>query len=293
MKFVLGLSKHTNSKFFLLRPSLTWDSDALPVTTWRVQELVSCGTRLGTRSDTDDARSINIQIEKAINQRLSNRAALDIPSPLSDLLGNVPCADLRRLFLTRCFMNFSGFKLTDLDGVCEFPAGLAVVEFKRKDMTSGNDAWEHIRISKNQSIIKQYKKLWEKLPQEANSRDDVRNAFRSDSDWRRLPGRGIGLDGSHLTTVRLCNEAGIKYHYVVWLHGKTQPQDLLDEHLQARHAQTLLLLTVNGDDDFDRTTFTNADDSGAWDKNVRYQLVIPEGRFERLELPLFPESAGT
>ncbi|WP_157649687.1 hypothetical protein [Burkholderia ubonensis] len=274
------LNGRPNDKIFAIsfRIDQTIHHENAPCLIWKFVECELRGHLIERCDDQSTAKryekSVTENIESGINAAHSTHTQTDIRSWLQGLDG----LSLRHLFATRCFMNFSGLFLSDIDGIGidQYGRGI-VIEFKRKTPARGyvltpvRLSTENVPLGSYIDLIRELKQL-DKETRSKRIGDETR--FRKETSARGF----YGLDESHFMNVRLCDDIGFSYRYIVWNSGTSDAAELVrpDFHPKARPSLESHIVTPTCFAGFSKT---DPKDSGSYSKKTRFQLMIQASKF--------------
>ncbi|MBR7997254.1 hypothetical protein KDX08_32865 [Burkholderia cenocepacia] len=278
------LRSRPNDKVFVVsfRIDQTINHANTPCLNWKFVECELHGNLIDRCDDQSTAKryesSVTENVESGINSAYSIRTQTDIRSWLQGLDG----PSLRRLFATRCFMNFSGLFLSDIDGIGIDQHGQGtVIEFKRKMPARGyvltpvRPSPENVPLGSYVDLIRELKQL-DKETRSQRLSDETR--FIKEKSARGF----YGLDESHFMNVRLCDDIGFTYRYIVWHSGTSDAVELVrpDFHPKARPSLESHIVTPTCFAGFSKT---DSKDSGSYSNKTRFQLMIAASKFRPCE----------
>lgn len=256
---------------------------------WSAGENPEChSSALARAYATDLSKTVNGGIEWKMRQRQRQKSenAANARAVLVKLIGAQKVNVLQLLLATRCLMNFGFAAPVDADALAlDLSDEPVLLEFKRKYPSSGRrltcappdgrklvehalDADAQVRgLSKNPAAGKSV--FWGRAGQHGLT-DTV--------------GSGYGLDMSHLRTLLMCEQAGIRYRYLIWRSDKEkagharkedgfQPEKLLRSTLVPFAWPDLKWKDIAAAD-VTGVTCTDGDGSGAFTRGVRVQAVF-------------------
>ncbi|WP_157374663.1 hypothetical protein [Burkholderia ubonensis] len=274
------LNNRPNDKIFTVsfRIDQTKNYENVPLLNWKFIEFEIRGHSIERCDDQSTAeryeKSVTENVESGVNAAHSIHTQTNISSWLRGLDGS----SLRHLFATRCFMNFSGLFLSDIDGigVDQYGHGI-VVEFKRKTPARGyvltpvRPSTENMSLGSYIDLIRELKQL-DKETRSKRIGDETH--FRKETSARGF----YGLDESHFMNVRLCDDIGFAYRYVVWHSGTSDAAALVrpDFHPIEKPRLESYIVTPNCFAGFSKT---DPKDSGSYSKRTRFQLMINASKF--------------
>ncbi|WP_150790747.1 hypothetical protein [Pandoraea iniqua] len=267
-----------NDEFFVVQQRVTITNN-IPSIGWKIREISILPEGYVKRYATDRAKDFEKKITQRVTEALLTLRAINTSpgkSTVEDWLRTLPDNTLERLLATRCFMNFAGLFLSDVDALGVDPDGrLVLLEFKRKTPAMGT-RYRALRQAGEDGGLDLY---LSRIAALGKDREALQRALKDANAWSAIESNpGFGLDTSHVGTFDLCSRADIKYRYVIWNSSGQHPRELLAPDWKPIDDIDLRTADLTGDA-FDGLTYTIGGDSGSYTKNVRYQLVIPVDRF--------------
>ncbi len=174
--------------------------------------------------NTESAANYESKIHKDLLAYLSqvkfqSDACWDGEQPFAQWLSSCVSDELKQLFVQRCIMNGGLRHPLDLDAFTLADDGtLVFLELKRKDPAAGAKIFKPTEgipsILANNAL-----EIENKLRPLAKRKDEAKRLFEQECEARslvRVSKKSFGLDMSHYNTVKLCQDNGITYRYIIW-----------------------------------------------------------------------------
>jgi hypothetical protein len=223
---------------------------------------------------------------RKINSYLSKMGkSADRSGPVEAFLEKLDQQELLKILNNRAVMNGCGIYTVDIDALGRDQNRLSILEFKRKDPTSG-----YTNVGKQRGMD-HFEKLLGNI-----QNNDAKTSYpeigkQISKHWSEAQyvymTHCYGLDiNPHCKTMKWCESVNISYHYIVWDHAKPgHLSEILTDDLQPQgscnvYHRMLVIKTALG------YSFTVGNDSGmfAGDKTLRGQLAFEKSKFTLLNM---------
>jgi hypothetical protein len=289
--------------FLIIDMNCRFESASVPDVSLTVKEIVvEKNLIIYPENLSRDVQRMPHEITTRIKAELEKREGLQVAQPYaSRFRKHYSSAQLQRLLITRCIMNFGGLYLTDIDAVGISRCGqIQMIEFKRKTAAQGKDWYAAVPDPEPWNRLAEYRSRIKSLREELPSKMELKRAHNEGqryqlvrkgdalvqaqlaehSKWAKRPPELIfGLDDSHASNVALCCAGGMLYTHLVWESSCMRADELLDENLKPLTQPVLLCLDILPEH-FCGLTKTNGVKSGTYDHGVRFQVTIRKEEFK-------------
>ncbi|MEK6424342.1 MAG: hypothetical protein V4801_32560 [Burkholderia gladioli] len=276
------LRSRPNDKIFAVSYQIeesSWNKGILSLS-WTISEVELNNNDIKTSPRQQRAKEYQTSITKSINIRLE-KVSSSAELRIDNFLNRLSEEELRKILCTRCFMNFSGFYLSDIDGIgIDHENNGFILEFKRKNPAKGPVFSLSIpersspTIQDYNSEIDGFRKM---------SELEIKSVLDDPTRFKKIYDQSgfFGLDSSHYLNVEVCREILFNYRYIIWNSSKSNSSELVNFDFSPKYKPEIKERQVFHTS-FDGLSTTKPEDSGTYFRKRRYQLMINASSFHEL-----------